>query len=145
MRQILVNSTTLSFLTECIPERVQPAYADGMPTDLGFISDYFYVDIAAKTFGQFDRVPIVASSCVDQSNCDGLTLHSALRTASFSLQLLMDEPNHARLQALVADFARVIGLVLNEFSMAALVALASFDRMRRKIRPTFMNVLFCGK
>lgn len=85
---------------------------------------------------------VFAPSGVAAGNANGFTFHNGLRSRLISRKQLLEEPSRALISKLVQDFAPVVCIIVDEFSMTSLVLLEYLDKVMRLIRPAFSDVFF---
>ena len=131
------------FINDCIPSYSTPCYSRST-SDI--VSEGIDLEIAQSElpFGRFGKVAVMAPSGVAAANCEGHTIHSALRTRSITLRSLSDDPSASLLEKLQADFRQVLCIILDEYSMISLTILGYLDRLLRKLRPSYAEVPFGG-
>lgn len=136
------------FVQKCLPLDTVPVWAtDGYESlERNGASDAssFFVSVSDFPPGRLGRVATIAPSGVAAGNCDGFTFHNGLRSCTITLAELRKDPSPEVLSRLTADFARVVCLVVDEYSMTPLLLLAYLDKIAHLVRPAYSEVLFGG-
>lgn len=92
--------------------------------------------------GQLGRVALFAPSGVAASHCNGYTFHNGLRSKRITLAQLRGKPSSEIIKNHAKDFARVLCIEVDESSTTSVLLIAYFDKILRRVRPAFSQVLF---
>lgn len=104
----------------------------------------FFISPTEFPAGRLGLVAIFAPSGVAAGNSNGMTFHNGLRSHRISRFEICKDPSPEVLSKLTANFARVVCIVVDEYSMKSLTQLAYLHKILRLVRPGASHVRLRG-